>query len=53
VFLAPYAFPRAVDLVSKIDVESLISHRVKLAESAGIFELYDREDAVKIMVDCD
>lgn len=53
VFLAPYAFPRAIELLPKIDVESLISHTVKLSDSPRIFELHEREDAVKIMVDCD
>jgi (R,R)-butanediol dehydrogenase/meso-butanediol dehydrogenase/diacetyl reductase/L-iditol 2-dehydrogenase len=53
VFLAPYAFPQAVELLPKLDVDSLISHTVKLSDSPSIFELYEREDAVKIMVDCD
>jgi len=53
VFLAPYSFPRAISLLPKLDVDSLVSHHVSLDDSPTIFELYDRQDAVKILVDCD
>ncbi len=53
VFLAPYSFPRAISMLPKLDVDSLISHRVPLEDAPSIFKLYDRPDAVKILVDCD
>jgi 2-desacetyl-2-hydroxyethyl bacteriochlorophyllide A dehydrogenase len=53
VFLAPYSFPRAISLLPKLDVDCLISHHVSLEDSPTIFELYDRPDAIKILVDCD
>lgn len=50
VFFSPYTFPRTINLLPKLELESLISHHVPLDESPGIFDLYESGKAIKIMV---
>lgn len=50
VFFSPYTFPRTINLLPKLELESLISHHVPLDESPGIFDLYESGTAIKIMV---
>jgi len=53
VFLAPYSFPRAVNMLPKLELEPLISHRFPLGEAERIFTVQETGDAVKIMVECE
>ena len=50
VFFSPYTFPRTINLLPKLELESLISHHIPLDESPGIFDLYESGEAIKIMV---
>lgn len=52
VFFSPYAFPRAINMLSKLDLVSLISHRFPLADAHRAFAVHETGEAVKIMVQC-
>jgi 2-desacetyl-2-hydroxyethyl bacteriochlorophyllide A dehydrogenase len=52
VFFSPYTFPRAINMLKKLDLVSLISHRFALGEAHKAFAAHETGDAVKIMVHC-
>lgn len=52
VFFSPYAFPRAINMLPRLELDSLISHRFPLAEAYKAFEAHERGDTVKIMIEC-
>lgn len=49
-FVSPYAFPRALSLLPKLDLEPLITDIVPLAEIRRAFELHKGGRAIKILV---
>jgi L-iditol 2-dehydrogenase len=52
VFFSPYTFPRSINMLKKLDLVPLISHRFTLADAHKAFEIHETGDAVKIMVNC-
>ncbi len=52
VFFSPYTFPRAINMLGKLDLVSLISHRFKLADAHKAFDAHETGEAVKVMVNC-
>jgi (R,R)-butanediol dehydrogenase/meso-butanediol dehydrogenase/diacetyl reductase len=52
VFFSPYTFPRSINMLKKLDLVPLISHRFRLADAHKAFEVHETGDAVKIMVNC-
>jgi (R,R)-butanediol dehydrogenase/meso-butanediol dehydrogenase/diacetyl reductase/L-iditol 2-dehydrogenase len=50
VFLSPYCFPRALDLLPVIDVKSLTTDVVPLADIAKAFEIHKQGKSVKILI---
>ncbi len=52
VFFSPYSFPRAINMLGKLDLLSLISHRFKLADAHKAFAAHETGQAVKVMVSC-
>jgi 2-desacetyl-2-hydroxyethyl bacteriochlorophyllide A dehydrogenase len=52
VFFSPYTFPRAINMLNKLDLVSLITHRFTLAESHKAFDAHETGEAVKVMVNC-
>jgi (R,R)-butanediol dehydrogenase/meso-butanediol dehydrogenase/diacetyl reductase/L-iditol 2-dehydrogenase len=52
VFFSPYCFPRAINMLSKLDLESLITHRLPLERAAEAFDLYETGEPIKIAIDC-
>ena len=52
VFFSPYAFPRAINMLGRLDLASLITHRFKLAEAHKAFDVHESGEAVKVMVNC-
>ena len=49
-FVSPYSFPRALSLLSKLELEPLITDIVPLAEIRRAFELHKSGKAIKILV---
>ncbi len=52
VFFSPYTFPRAMNMLPKLDLVSLISHRFTLADAHKAFAAHETGQAVKVMVNC-
>ena len=52
VFFSPYTFPRAINMLGKLDLVSLITHRFTLAEAHKAFDAHETGEAVKVMVNC-
>lgn len=52
VFFSPYTFPRAINMLKKLDLVPLITHRFELADFHKAFEAHETGEAVKIMVKC-
>jgi (R,R)-butanediol dehydrogenase/meso-butanediol dehydrogenase/diacetyl reductase/L-iditol 2-dehydrogenase len=52
VFFSPYAFPRAINMLPKLDLDALITHRFTLEESHKAFGAHETGEAVKIIIDC-
>jgi (R,R)-butanediol dehydrogenase/meso-butanediol dehydrogenase/diacetyl reductase/L-iditol 2-dehydrogenase len=50
VFLSPYCFPRALDLLSVLDIKSLITDVMPLSEIGRAFEMHKQGRSVKILV---
>lgn len=50
VFLSPYCFPRALELLSAIDVKSLTTDIIPLADVAKAFEMHKQGKSVKILL---
>ncbi len=50
VFLSPYCFPRALDLLSVLDIKSLITDTMPLSEIVRAFEMHKQGKSVKILV---
>jgi (R,R)-butanediol dehydrogenase/meso-butanediol dehydrogenase/diacetyl reductase/L-iditol 2-dehydrogenase len=50
VFLSPYCFPRALELLSVVDVKSLTTDVMPLADIAKAFEIHKQGKSVKILV---
>jgi len=50
VFFSPYTFPRTINLLPKLELDSLVSHHISLDDSPEIFDLYESGKAIKIMV---
>ena len=50
VFLSPYCFPRALDLISAIDVKSLMTDIMALADIQRAFDIHKQGKAVKLLV---
>ena len=48
-----YTYPRAIDLVSKglVDVRSLVTHHFPLTRAAEAFEVVQRREGIKVMID--
>jgi len=48
-----HTYPRAIDLVSKglVDVRSLVTHRFPLAEAREAFQLAERREGLKIIIE--
>ncbi len=49
-FVSPYSFPRALNLLPKLDLAPLITHTVPLAEIRRAFDLHKTGQAIKILV---
>jgi (R,R)-butanediol dehydrogenase/meso-butanediol dehydrogenase/diacetyl reductase/L-iditol 2-dehydrogenase len=49
-FVSPYSFPRALSLLSKLELEPLITDVVPLAEIRRAFELHKSGRSIKILV---
>jgi len=52
VFFSPYTFPRAINILPKLELDSLITHRFPLDKAKEAFELYETGNAIKIMFEC-
>ncbi len=52
VFFSPYSFPRALNMLPKLQLDSLITHRLPLERSAEAFELYESGKPIKILIEC-
>ena len=50
VFLSPYCFPRALDLLSVLDIKSLVTDTMPLADIVRAFEMHKQGKSVKILV---
>jgi (R,R)-butanediol dehydrogenase/meso-butanediol dehydrogenase/diacetyl reductase len=50
VFLSPYCFPRALELLPAIDVKSLITDVIPLADISHAFDVHKQGKSVKILV---
>ncbi len=50
IFLSPYCFPRALDLLSVIDVKSLTTNIVPLADISQAFEMHKQGKSIKILI---
>jgi Zn-dependent alcohol dehydrogenase len=50
VFLSPYCFPRALDLLSVLDTKSLITDTIPLVDIVRAFEVHKQGKSVKILV---
>jgi len=51
VFLSPYCFPRALDLLPVLDIKSLTTDIMPLADIARAFEVHKQGKSVKILVE--
>ena len=51
VFLSPYCFPRALDLLPVLDIKSLTTDIMPLTEIARAFEVHKQGKSVKILVE--
>jgi L-iditol 2-dehydrogenase len=52
VFFSPYSFPRAINMLPKLELESLITHRLPLERAAEAFPLYETGEPIKIAIEC-
>ncbi len=50
VFLSPYCFPRALDLLSVLDIKSLTTDVLPLSDIVRAFELHKQGRSVKILI---
>ncbi len=50
IFTSPYSFPRALNLLPRLDLKPLITHIVPLDDIKKVFELHKEGKAVKILV---
>lgn len=50
VFLSPYCFPRSLDLLSAVDVKSLTTDIIPLADIQRAFEVHKQGKSVKILI---
>ena len=52
VFFSPYTFPRSINMLPKLDLESLITHRLPLERAAELFDIYETGESIKICIEC-
>ncbi|MBN1636774.1 MAG: alcohol dehydrogenase catalytic domain-containing protein [Deltaproteobacteria bacterium] len=52
VFFSPYSFPRAINMLPKLELDALITHHLPLEKAADVFELHETGEPVKIMIEC-
>ncbi len=50
VFLSPYCFPRALELLSVVDVRALTTDVIPLSDIAKAFEMHKQGKSIKILV---
>jgi threonine dehydrogenase-like Zn-dependent dehydrogenase len=50
VFVSPYSFPRALHLLPKLDIKSLITHIMPLKDIKKAFELHETRQPIKILI---
>jgi len=50
VFVSPYSFPRALNLLSKLDIKSLITNIMPLKDIKKAFELHETRKPIKILI---
>ncbi len=49
-FVSPYSFPRALNLLSKLEVKPLITHIIALKDIKQAFELHKSGKSIKILI---
>ena len=49
-FVSPYSFPRALNLLSKLEVQPLITHIIPLKDIQQAFDLHKAGKAIKILI---
>ena len=52
VFFSPYTFPRAIDMLPRLELEPLITKTLPLEQAATIMDLHETGREIKIMVQC-
>ncbi|RJP21366.1 MAG: alcohol dehydrogenase [Candidatus Abyssobacteria bacterium SURF_5] len=52
VFFSPYTFPRAINILPKLQLSDLITHRLPLERAAEAFALYETGQPIKIAIEC-
>jgi (R,R)-butanediol dehydrogenase/meso-butanediol dehydrogenase/diacetyl reductase/L-iditol 2-dehydrogenase len=50
VFVSPYCFPRALNLIPRLDIKSLITNIMPLKDIKKAFELHETRKAIKILI---
>jgi len=50
IFTSPYSFPRALNLLPKLELEPLITHIIPLDEIKKVFEIHKTGKSIKILV---
>lgn len=50
IFTSPYSFPRALNLLPKLELQPLITHIIPLSDIRGAFDLYKEGKSVKILI---
>jgi threonine dehydrogenase-like Zn-dependent dehydrogenase len=50
VFVSPYSFPRALNLLPKLDIKSLITNIMPLKDIKKAFELHETRKPIKILI---
>lgn len=50
IFTSPYSFPRALNLLPKLDLKPLITHVIPLDDIKKVFQIYKEGKSVKILI---
>jgi len=50
IFTSPYSFPRALNLLPRLELEPLITHIIPLDEIKKVFETHKTGKSIKILV---